>query len=94
MTDRNIEKTFSSKKAMLANLATQMHTTIDAIALAAVMQQTWTDVVLSGAATVPQLQSNVAALEVDLGNNITELLSNMKEQPEQYWSKRSQLAWN
>ena len=36
----------------------------DGIALAAALAQPWADVVLSGAATVAQLESNLAALEI------------------------------
>jgi aryl-alcohol dehydrogenase-like predicted oxidoreductase len=49
----------------LQELADRSGTTPDALALAAVLAQPWADVVLSGAATVEQLRSNLAALELD-----------------------------
>jgi aryl-alcohol dehydrogenase-like predicted oxidoreductase len=59
----------------------------DALALAAARAQPWADVVLSGAATVAQLASNV--LEADPAG-----LEIEPEDPEAYWAARSALAWN
>lgn len=50
-------------------------------ALAAALAQPWADVVLSGAATVAQLESNLCALHADAMD------------PEQYWAERSALPW-
>ncbi len=94
LTARNQESAFRSKKSLLENIAAKSHTTIDAIALAAVLQQPWADVVLSGAASAAHLHSNLAALDVAIGDELEELLSSMRELPEQYWSQRSGLAWN
>ena len=41
--------------------------TEDAIALAYVLAQPWVDVVLSGATTVPELESNLVARVLELG---------------------------
>ncbi|MDH3398247.1 MAG: aldo/keto reductase [Acidimicrobiia bacterium] len=60
----------------------------DVAALAAALAQPWADVVLSGAATVDQLSSNLEALTVEPGE-----LPAMAESPELYWSKRSSLTW-
>ena len=49
----------------LTALAAERGTTADALALAAVLAQPWADVVLSGAATVETLRSNLAAAGVD-----------------------------
>lgn len=67
----------------------------DALALAAALAQPWADVVLSGAASVPQLQQNLAALEVgaDLVAGLDDELVGMSEAPEQYWAARSRMAW-
>lgn len=64
----------------------------DVTALAAVLAQPWVDVVLSGAATVEQLRSNVraAAASVQVGD----VLERMKPMtPVDYWQERAQLAW-
>ena len=65
----------------------------DALALAAVLAQPWVDVVLSGAATVEQLQSNLSALEVD-GAGVVAELDGLGEDPSSYWEKRGELPWN
>ena len=67
----------------------------DAVALAAALARPWTSVVLSGAATVEHLQSNLRAAE--LAADITahlEALDDLREPAELYWRKRAALAWN
>jgi aryl-alcohol dehydrogenase-like predicted oxidoreductase len=61
----------------------------DAAALAAALAQPWADVVLSGAATVDQLRSNLAALDVDPES----VPSPRPEDPERYWARRRELPW-
>src|SRR5919204_195652 len=61
----------------------------DALALAAVLAQPWVDVVLSGAATVETLRSNLGALELDLDHE----LPVPAEDPARYWAERAALAW-
>lgn len=63
----------------------------DAVALAAALAQPWASVVLSGAATVEQLRSNLAAL--DVGEVDHDVLAHLAEPPERYWSHRSDLPW-
>ena len=66
----------------------------DAIALAAVLAQPWAGVVLSGAATVEQLQSNLRARDVVWDAELDERLAGLVEAPGDYWSARGELAWN
>jgi aryl-alcohol dehydrogenase-like predicted oxidoreductase len=61
----------------------------DAIALAAVLQQPFVDVVLSGAASPEQLRSNVDALRV-----LALDLPDLAEPAEEYWATRASLAWD
>jgi aryl-alcohol dehydrogenase-like predicted oxidoreductase len=77
--------------AQLAEAARRAGSTPDAVALAAVLAQPWVDVVLSGAATVEALASNLAAgaLELDAG-----LLDAVREDPVSYWQTRAALPWN
>jgi aryl-alcohol dehydrogenase-like predicted oxidoreductase len=51
-------------------------------------------VVLSGAATPTQLESNLAARKVALDEKSSEELDALREDAESYWSTRSGLAWN
>jgi aryl-alcohol dehydrogenase-like predicted oxidoreductase len=62
----------------------------DALVLAAALAPPWADVVLSGAATVETLRSNLAALGVEPGPELEAL----GEEPERYWDERSALPWN
>jgi aryl-alcohol dehydrogenase-like predicted oxidoreductase len=63
---------------------------VDQIAMAAVLAQPWCDVVLSGAATVAQLRSNIGAL--DVAEDLDEL-AGLAEAPETYWAARSARPW-
>jgi aryl-alcohol dehydrogenase-like predicted oxidoreductase len=62
----------------------------DVLALAAALSQPWADVVLSGAVTPEQLESNVRSIasvrEPDDWPDIA-------ESPADYWTRRSTLAW-
>jgi aryl-alcohol dehydrogenase-like predicted oxidoreductase len=69
-------------------------TTPDALALAAVLAQPWADVVLSGAATVETLRSNLAALDVTWDAELDEQVSSLDEPADEYWERRAELAWN
>jgi aryl-alcohol dehydrogenase-like predicted oxidoreductase len=75
----------------LAAAAREHAVAVDALAIAAVLAQPWVDVVLSGAASTAQLESNLAALELSVD---PELLSELAEPADEYWSARAALAWN
>jgi aryl-alcohol dehydrogenase-like predicted oxidoreductase len=63
----------------------------DAVAIAAALAQPWSDVVLSGASTPAMLDSNLAARELDVAPDV---LAELAEPADRYWSTRSELAWN
>jgi aryl-alcohol dehydrogenase-like predicted oxidoreductase len=65
----------------------------DAVALAAALAQPWSDVVLSGAATVEQLESNLAARDLALDEQALAQLDALREPPAEYWERRSALPW-
>jgi aryl-alcohol dehydrogenase-like predicted oxidoreductase len=94
LTPRNDAPAFRAKRELLAQVAAEHETTIDALALAAVLAQPWVDVVLSGAATIEHVQSNVAALSVRWDDETAERLRPLAEKPAGYWATRSELAWN
>ena len=94
LTARNEDPAFASNRSVLAAAARHAGTTIDGLALAAVLAQPWADVVLSGAATAEQLRSNVAALEVQWTDESDERLRRLAEPPQIYWARRSSLEWN
>jgi len=68
--------------------------TPDALALSSVLAQPWVDVVLSGATTVPELESNLVARSLEPGPDAVELLDAIGEDADTYWHKRSELPWN
>jgi aryl-alcohol dehydrogenase-like predicted oxidoreductase len=63
----------------------------DAVAIAAALAQPWSDVVLSGASTEAMLDSNLAALGLDVD---PDLLPELAEPADAYWATRSELSWN
>jgi aryl-alcohol dehydrogenase-like predicted oxidoreductase len=64
----------------------------DATALSVVLAQPWADVVLSGAATVSQLLSNVMAIQESPPLDADRLAS-VALDPEVYWSDRAAMPW-
>ncbi|MCK5069676.1 MAG: aldo/keto reductase, partial [Desulfocapsa sp.] len=78
----------------LQKLAKEQNSTVDALALAAVINQPFVDVALSGAATVEHLKSNLGALQITWKNSLTEQLQELLEPVDNYWHTRSKLAWN
>lgn len=73
----------------LGSAAQHAGTTPDALALSAVAQQPFTDVVLSGATSVTQLRSNLGALDIERPIPAADLA----EQSEHYWQTRARLPW-
>ena len=94
LTERNDAAAFAAKLARLRHEAARLETTVDAVALAAVLAQPWVDVVLSGAATVKQMVSNVGALDVAWDEDAVSRTAALAEPAEQYWQTRSNLSWN
>jgi aryl-alcohol dehydrogenase-like predicted oxidoreductase len=87
---RLTDQHFTAPLSVLKRLADTQQTTIDALAIAAALSQRWSDVVLSGAVTTNQLQSNVNA--ATLSERSLEW-PEMSEQPIEYWRRRSTLPW-
>lgn len=79
--------------AALRTAAAERGTTPDAIALAMVLAQPWADVAISGAVTPETLESNLAALDVEVDEALDAELAGLEEPAEAYWSARSARAW-
>ena len=94
LTARNRDPAFAAQRRLLEAVAAQHSATVDALALAAVLVQPWVDAVLSGAATVDHLRSNLAATTVAWDACAAERLTALAEDSRDYWAKRSKLAWN
>jgi aryl-alcohol dehydrogenase-like predicted oxidoreductase len=78
----------------LESAARDMGTTPDALALAAVLARPWADVVLSGAASVDTLHSNLRAAGVTWTPELETRLAGLREDGERYWRRRGGLVWN
>ncbi len=94
LTPRNQDAAFAEQRRRLETTAARLGTTLDALALAAVLAQPWVAVVLSGATTAEQLHSNLAALTVRWDEAAAAELAALAETPPAYWSERARLAWN
>ncbi|MEU6816308.1 aldo/keto reductase [Streptomyces sp. NPDC046860] len=78
----------------LRDIAEETGLGCDAVALALILRRPWAGVVLSGAATVPQLGSNLHAAAVDLTDDQAARLDALAEDPRGYWAYRGELPWH
>ena len=85
---------FSPVVARIRELAESRGTTVEMLALGAALARPWADVVLTGAATVGQIQSNVAALELAYDAELEEQLRSVSIGSAEYWRARSSFRWN
>jgi aryl-alcohol dehydrogenase-like predicted oxidoreductase len=77
----------------LVEAAEEANATPDALALAAVLARPWADIVLSGAATVETLRSNLAAPDVAWTDELERRLEPLSEESGDYWADRGELDW-
>jgi aryl-alcohol dehydrogenase-like predicted oxidoreductase len=94
LTDRNDDPAFADERRLLDEVAGENQTTVDALALAAVLAQPWVGVVLSGAAQTEHLHSNLGAFTLTWSEDMAARLAGLAEPPEQYWRIRSEMPWN
>ncbi len=94
LTDKNAAPDDVDKLVILKEEAQRLSTTIDGLALAAVLAQPWADVVLSGAARVEHLESNLKAVDVAYDGEAEDRFFGLVETPQEYWDIRSALVWN
>lgn len=94
LTQRNNEPDFIESQEILKTQTNRLNTTIDALAIAAALEQPWVDMVLSGAAALEHIRSNVKALRVTFDNQARSELRRLQEPAQVYWEKRANLEWN
>jgi len=92
--NRGDDGVFAPLVARIRELAEARGTTIEMLALAAALARPWADVVLTGAATVEQIRSNVAALDLAYDAELEEQLRSISISSTQYWRARSSFRWN
>ncbi|GAB2476178.1 aldo-keto reductase family protein [Jatrophihabitans fulvus] len=83
----------SAGAGAVRELARRRGVAADTVALAAALAQPWSPRVLSGAVTVEQLRSNLAAADLVLDGHELASLTASPEAPDDYWSRRSQRDW-
>ncbi|MBK1620274.1 aldo/keto reductase [Lamprobacter modestohalophilus] len=94
LTARNQAATFQARRQRLETLAGRFNASVDAVALAAALARPWASVVLSGAATEAQLQSNLNAVAIAWDDEAEALIGALAEDPAAYWQTRAQMVWN
>jgi aryl-alcohol dehydrogenase-like predicted oxidoreductase len=80
--------------ARIRELAEDRGTTIEMFALGAALARPWADTVLTGAATVGQIEANAAGLELAYDPELEEELRSVSIDSTEYWRARSSFAWN
>ncbi len=93
LTARNADPAFAATRARLASIAARLACSLDALALAAALAQPWADVVLSGAAALPVLASNLTALQVPWSPQLAAEVAPLAEPAQRYWATRSAMPW-
>lgn len=93
LTERSDASWYPDARRTLAYEAVRLGTSIDGLAIAAALAQPFADRVLSGAVTVEQLTSNLAAESLELSPDILERLSLLAVPPAEYWKRRATSVW-
>ena len=81
-------------RARLAAIAEASGLEVDQLAIAFALAHDFADVVLSGAATTPQLASHAAATKAVLDERTLSALAALAESPAAYWQTRASLRWS
>ena len=95
LTAKNKSPQWIEKFTYLRQQTEAYETTIDALALGYLLSRHFVDIVLSGATTLAQLQSNLQALQLDIPEKKwAEIVKQLVEHPVEYWQTRKSLNWN
>jgi aryl-alcohol dehydrogenase-like predicted oxidoreductase len=90
---RGDDARYGDARRVVAREADRLETNADTLAIAAGLAQPWADVVLSGAATVHQLESNLATKSIALTDDVLGRLRDLAVDPQDYWSYRAKAVW-
>jgi aryl-alcohol dehydrogenase-like predicted oxidoreductase len=96
LTERNRDRdaVLSPRIAQIRRASERHGMTTEVLALAAALARPWADIVLTGAATVEQIKSSVAARDVAYDGELDEQLQSVRIPSEDYWRARSGFGWN
>src|SRR3954465_3655243 len=92
--NQNRDAVLFPRVAGVRALAEARGQSIESLALAAALAQPWADVVLSGAATVDQIRTGVAATNVGWDAELDLQLGGVAVDSADYWKARSAFVWN
>lgn len=92
--NQNQDGVLSSRVASIRKLAEQRGSAIESLALAAALARPWAGVVLSGAATVGQIQRSVAAGNLIYDARLDLELRQVAMSSADYWRARNSFTWN
>jgi aryl-alcohol dehydrogenase-like predicted oxidoreductase len=85
---------FAPAITRVREVAADRGTTTEMLALAAALARPWADMVLTGAATVGQIHSSVAVLELPYDPELEQNLRSVSIDSADYWRARSTFKWN
>ena len=92
--NRNADEAFAPRLTRLREIAESRGTTVEMLAFAAALNRPWSDVVLTGAATVGQLSSTLDAMSFDFDDELEDKLRAFSVTSSEYWRARSSFSWN
>ncbi|MEA2762923.1 MAG: hypothetical protein QOD47_2207 [Gemmatimonadaceae bacterium] len=88
------DEVFAPALSRVREAARTQGTTVENLALAAALARPWADFVLTGAATVGQIQSNVAAIDLRYDDELEQQLRPLAVGSNDYWRTRTSFKWN
>jgi aryl-alcohol dehydrogenase-like predicted oxidoreductase len=94
LTLRNNVKHFAARKQLLEETAKELNSSIDALSIAAALNQPWATTVLCGAANETHLRSNLKACDIEWSDSLSSQLDGLTQNPQEYWAERSKMDWN
>jgi aryl-alcohol dehydrogenase-like predicted oxidoreductase len=94
LTLRNNVKHFAARKQLLEETAKELNSSIDALSIAAALNQPWATTVLCGAANETHLRSNLKACDIEWSDSLSNQLDGLTQNPQEYWAERSKMDWN
>jgi aryl-alcohol dehydrogenase-like predicted oxidoreductase len=92
--NRDRDEVLSARLSAIRDIAARRDTTIEMVAMAAAVARPWADFVLSGAATVAQIQSNIAAGALGYDADLDDQLRGISIGSQDYWRARANFGWN
>jgi aryl-alcohol dehydrogenase-like predicted oxidoreductase len=76
-----------------SRVAAELGLSLDQFAIAAALRQPWASRVLSGAVTVPQVESHLVGADIELPTDVVNALPAVADDPADYWAARSNRPW-